>query len=1185
MATTQLNLRTRRSSSNGNNENGDDDDDDVQHDDDDDSNHEVSDSLRKHREMIHEMKQKYRVSIIQRRGIHHCKSRKNDNNVSCTDIIVQNQRLTELPTNDSHHHKVSLSPSSQRIRGKDRQRSESTKRELLLWKKEGSIRRVSQYVDEDYCRLFCKNQQQSPKITEDLKDNNGDNNIHIIKYETGCVEDTDERFFDSFDVLVDDEEKLCIDEFFDCVPGAQFLKNIEEEPFGNSTSPSSMIENNEEDDCEDFVDSFSDPFPTMISSTKEVSNTNSDSHLMVVTDDVYEESTDSLEVKKDRSEKEVEDTLDPAMLAEDDANKIDNILDNFFETIDSMDDDEKLDCVPEKISFRDGSFDTADKKKCMKFDNRFEDESENAVTSQELIVDLSIDEESNRVEVVNNEEMITEMITETIRGCDQIIERMPTVLPEESEQDTCDVELHVSPIQKYDNEQEEIDKVLTDFLLSMDSLDDDDRSTESIPEQSQGLTLDFSSRILANFNSPIGQSPNQSPLRIGDDQSDFTSPVRAVVDKEDCRAKDTLQSKLSVESESYKSRIKTDSTPLSFKPLNESRSRITSPDLNQSINSSAGIFLSISTGIESGRPHDPVAKALSRDSSENMEAIVDIQDIPCEATEFERKLIGAIESNPLQELNGKASREDIDPAAKIFSQDSSENKDGIEDIRDFSQDSSENKDGIEDIRDIPCEAIDFENNLIGAVDSNPPQELLHESSHENFDPTAKELSRDSSENQKAAEDIQDISTKATEFENKSIGDIDIDSLQELNHKSTYDDLSIKSDEDSNHSLPSFEQHSMSTVSCSPVRLKESGKNSNCYSTPASQLKIPVLHMNSDEAVKSPHDSQTTKSQSGDEDNVLSIATPPPISKSRITLFDISTPEQPKTPRTAAPFRTNPSNIPFYRTRERLSESRSKQRQKPTTPHKVETSRSSYGGGGSTTCSVISWYGSPGRSIARSSSIPGNNRNLLDISSSSFREGDNKSKQSSLGSTNKVEICQSPLRGESNTHNADSVTTSCASPDRSSSIRSPLRGFHSLASPIRSPTISLYSKMPHGARSTIRRLQKLSQTLDDDLLSVDTIRVCANKFAYNLHPKRGPCNRCWSLASFEEQQQYKSRGSHLRITQTRSGCDRSCTIFPPMDDDDAPVRLCRQCFFATHQDENGCKLQVYRGNHIKVQSSI
>jgi hypothetical protein len=1183
MATTQSKLRTRRSSSNGNNEDGDDggDDDDVQPDDDDDDyNHEVSDSLRKHREMIHEMKQKYRLSIIQRRGIHHHKSRKNDNNVSCTDIIVQNQRLTELPTNDIHHHKLSLSPSSQRIRGKDRQRSESTKMELLLWRKEGSIRRVSQYVDEDYCRLFCKKQQQSPKI-----DINGESDIHNIKYETGYVKDTDERFFDSSDVLVD-EEKLLIDEFFDCVPGTQFVKkieDIEEDPFGNSTNPSSIVETNEEDDCEDFVDSLSESFPPTISSTKEVSNTNSDSHLIIVTDDIYEEYTNSLEVKKEIPEKEY--ILDPAILAEDDRNKIDNILDNFFETIDSMDDDEKLDFASEKISSHDGSFDTADKNKFTRFDNFSDyDESENEVTSHDLIVDLSIEEKSNRVDAVNNEVLMTE----TIRGCDQVIESgMPTVLSEESEHDICDVELPASPIQKYDDEQEEIDKVLTDFLLSMDSLDDDDRSTVILPDQSHGPTLDFSSRRLENINSPIGQSPNQSPLRIGDDQSDFTSPVRAVVDKNASRAKDTLQSELSVESERCKSRIKTDSTLLSFKPLNESRSRITSPDLNQSIDSSVGIFLSISAGIESGRPHDPVAKALSRDSSENEESTVDIKDIPCEATDFERNLNGAIDSNPLQELNGEASREDIDPAAKTFSQDSSENTDGINDIRDFSQDSSENKDGIEDIRDIPCEATDLDNNLIGAGNSDPPQELLHESSHENFDPTAKELSRDSSENEKATEDIKDISINAAVFEEELIGDIDIDPPQELNHKSTYEDLSIESDEDSNHSLPTFEQHSMSTMSGSPVRSKASEKSNHCYSTPTSQLKFPVLHhINNDEAVKYPNDSQTTKSQSGDQDNILSIAPPPPISKSHKTLFDISTPEQPRTLRTATPVRTNPSKIPFYRTRERLSESRRKQSQKPTTPHKVETSRSSYGGGGSMACSVISWYGSPGRSIAKSLSTPGKNRNLLDISSSSssFHEGDNKSKQSSLGSTNKAEIIQSPLRGEINNRNANSAT-SYVSPDRSSNIRSPFRGFHSLASPLRSPAISLYSKMPHGGRSTIRRLQKRSQVLDDDLLSVDTIRVCANKFVYNLHPKRGPCNRCWSLASFEEQQQYKSRGSHLRITQTRSGCDRSCTIFPPMDDDDAPVRLCRQCFFATHQDENGCKLQVFRGNHIKVQSNI
>jgi hypothetical protein len=1130
MATTQSKLRTRRSSTNGSNEDGGDgsDDDDVQPDDnDDDSNHEVSDSLRKHREMIHEMKQKYRLSIIQRRGIHRHKSRKNDNSASCTDVM-QNQRLTELPTNDSHHHKVSLSPSSQRIRGKDRQRLESTKRELLLWRKEGSIRRVSQYVDEDYCRLFCQKQQQSPKIAEDLEDINGESDIHNIKYETGYVEDTDERFFDSFDVLID-EEKLLIDEFFDCVPDTQFVKNtedIEKDPFGNSMNHSSMIENNEEDDCEDVVGSLSELFPPTISSTKEVSNTNSDSYLIVVTNDIYEKYTNSPEVKKEIPKKEVTDILDPAMLAEDDRNKIDNILDNFFESIDSMDDDEELDFAPEKISSHDRSFDTADSKKSIKFDNFSDDESENEVEKE---------------------------------------------IPEK--EDTLD------PTMLAVDDRNKIDNILDNLFQTIDSMDDDEK-IDFAPEKISSHDGSFDTA-----DSPIVQSPNQPPLRIGDNQFDFTSPVRAVVDKKACRAGDTLQSEVSVESERCKSSIKTDSTPLSFKPLNKSRSRITSPDLNQSIDSSAGIFLSISAGIESGRPHDPVAKALSRDSSENEEFTVDIKNTTCEATGCERKLTDAIDSNPLQELNGEASREDIDPAAKTFLQDSSENTDGTKDIRDFYQDSSENKDGIEGIRDIPCEATDFDKDLTGAVYSDPPQELLHESSHENFDPTTMELSRDSSENEKATEDIKDISINATLFEKQLIGDIDIDPPKELNHKSTSEDLSIDSDEDSNHSIPSFEQHSMSTMSGSPVRSKASEKSNHCYSTPTSQLKFPALHINSDEAVKCPNDSQTTESQGVDQDAILSIAPPPPISKSHKMLSDISTPEQPRTPRTATPVRTNPSKIPFYRTRERLSEGRRRQSQKPTTPHKVETSRSSYGGGGSMASSVISWYGSPGRSIAKSLSTPGKNRNLLDISSSSsFCEGDNKPKQSSLGPAYKAEIIQSPLRGEINNHDAISPT-SYVSPDRSSNIRSPLRGFYSLASPLRSPALSLYSKMPHGAQSTIRRLQKRSQVLDDDLLSVDTIRVCANKFAYNLHPKRGPCNRCWSLASFEEQQQYKSRGSHLRITQTRSGCDRSCTVFPPMDDDDAPVRLCRQCFFATHQDENGCKLQVYRGNHIKVQSNI
>jgi len=76
-----------------------------------------------------------------------------------------------------------------------------------------------------------------------------------------------------------------------------------------------------------------------------------------------------------------------------------------------------------------------------------------------------------------------------------------------------------------------------------------------------------------------------------------------------------------------------------------------------------------------------------------------------------------------------------------------------------------------------------------------------------------------------------------------------------------------------------------------------------------------------------------------------------------------------------------------------------------------------------------------------------------------------------------------------------------------------------------------------------------------------------------------------MAGFEELEQYKSRGRHLSISTTKGGCDSSCTIFPPIDNNDIPVRLCRKCFFATHQDENGCKLKVYRGNHIKVQYNI
>ena len=143
-------------------------------------------------------------------------------------------------------------------------------------------------------------------------------------------------------------------------------------------------------------------------------------------------------------------------------------------------------------------------------------------------------------------------------------------------------------------------------------------------------------------------------------------------------------------------------------------------------------------------------------------------------------------------------------------------------------------------------------------------------------------------------------------------------------------------------------------------------------------------------------------------------------------------------------------------------------------------------------------------------------------------------------------------------------------------------------------MSLFSRMPKGARSAIRRMTNTAESDGDttsptshkDYLSVDTVRVCTNKFAYKIHPKNGPCDRCWALASEKERDMFVSRGSHLRIAKTRSGCPRSCTIFPPQRERDAPVRLCRRCFFATHQQngDDGCgKLHVYRGN-VRVRPS-
>jgi hypothetical protein len=199
--------------------------------------------------------------------------------------------------------------------------------------------------------------------------------------------------------------------------------------------------------------------------------------------------------------------------------------------------------------------------------------------------------------------------------------------------------------------------------------------------------------------------------------------------------------------------------------------------------------------------------------------------------------------------------------------------------------------------------------------------------------------------------------------------------------------------------------------------------------------------------------------------------------------------------------------------------------------------------------------------------------------------DRRQQRSAPSTPHMVETSRSPFLGES----SGTSVGIFSSPDRSS-IRS-LRGFHAVSSPHRAPVSSrLLPRTPREieiARAS-QGATKESQCYPEAASHVSPcsshhLRVCTKKFMYNLHPIMGPCDRCFSLASLEEQEKYMARGTHLRIARTRGGCDRTCAIFPAPEDA-PPVRLCRQCFFATHQHD-GSRIQVYKGNHVKLKLAL
>lgn len=76
-------------------------------------------------------------------------------------------------------------------------------------------------------------------------------------------------------------------------------------------------------------------------------------------------------------------------------------------------------------------------------------------------------------------------------------------------------------------------------------------------------------------------------------------------------------------------------------------------------------------------------------------------------------------------------------------------------------------------------------------------------------------------------------------------------------------------------------------------------------------------------------------------------------------------------------------------------------------------------------------------------------------------------------------------------------------------------------------------------------------------------ICKLQFIPDLHKSRAGCERCLYWASQDQRDKFEQTGHHFRIMMARGGCDRSCAVFP-RESDEYPVRLCRKCFFDTHQ---------------------
>ena len=105
-------------------------------------------------------------------------------------------------------------------------------------------------------------------------------------------------------------------------------------------------------------------------------------------------------------------------------------------------------------------------------------------------------------------------------------------------------------------------------------------------------------------------------------------------------------------------------------------------------------------------------------------------------------------------------------------------------------------------------------------------------------------------------------------------------------------------------------------------------------------------------------------------------------------------------------------------------------------------------------------------------------------------------------------------------------------------------------------------------SSLSSFWHMDKSVDD---YSEALMCSEEQYLPNLHSSKGPCERCLTLASKEERAKFLANGRHVRIMLVRGGCKRTCTAFP-RSEDQAPVRLCRRCYFDTHRPRSKAPTQ-------------